>query len=128
MTSSPIEQNAGLPLSPAVIRELLLRTADLPGADWRVLSYYMTAVPLGQTVRDTAKTVAEALQLSPGSISKSISRLIDGGWLAIAFRVGRVPFYRAGDQVIQLAVADEDQDEQPLATVRQLPVRGAASE
>ncbi|MEU7222276.1 MarR family transcriptional regulator [Streptomyces chrestomyceticus] len=126
MTSSPIEQNAGLPLTPAVTRELLLRTADLPGADWRVLAYYVTAAPLGQTVRETAKVVAEALQLSPGSISKSISRLIDGGWLTIAFRVGRVPFYRAGDQVMRLAVSNEEQDEAPLASVRHLPIRVAA--
>lgn len=128
MTSSPVEQRVGFPLTSAVTRELLLRTVDLPGADWRVLTYYLTAAPLGHTVRETAKTVAEKLELSPGSISKSISRLVDGGWLIVAYRVGRVAFYRAGDPLIDLAIADQGQDEPKLATVRQLPVRAAAGD
>ncbi|MFH9871581.1 hypothetical protein ACH4NT_36590 [Streptomyces lydicus] len=93
------------------------------------MTYYITAAPLGQTVRVTAKVVAEAVKLSPGSISKSISRLVNGGWLSLAFRVGRVPFYRAGDQVLALAAGDEgDQGGSQLATVRQLPVRMTTDE
>ncbi|RPK32633.1 hypothetical protein EES39_38190 [Streptomyces sp. ADI92-24] len=121
--TSPAMQRRDLPFSPDLMRQLLVHTADLPGADFRVLTYYVTAAPLGETVRETAKVVAETVKISRGSTSKSISRLVADGWLALAFRVGTVPFYRAGDKVLELALADVDQPEQPLATVSHLPVR-----
>jgi hypothetical protein len=117
-----------LPFSRDLLRHLLEQTAELPGADYRVLSYYVTAVPLGETVRDTAKTVAGTVKISQGGVSKSIGRLVANGWLAVAFRVGTVRFYRAGDRVLELAAAGEDQAEQPLATVSHLPVRGSGDE
>lgn len=126
--SSPMMRPRELPFSADLMRQLLEQTADLPGADYRVLSYYVTAVPLGETVRDTAKAVAGIVKLSQGSISKSIGRLLANGWLAQAFRVGGVPFYRAGDRVLGLAAAGADHVEQPLATVSHLPTRGSVDE
>ncbi|MFE9613149.1 helix-turn-helix domain-containing protein [Streptomyces bauhiniae] len=116
-----------LPFSVDLMRKLLVETAELPGADFRVLTYYLTAAPLGDTVRETAKVVAETVKISRGSTSKSISRLVADGWLTLAFRVGTVPFYRASNKVLELA-AEDDRPEEPLATVRHLPLRGAADE
>ncbi|MFF8809884.1 MULTISPECIES: MarR family transcriptional regulator [Streptomyces] len=116
-----------LPFSADLMRKLLVETAELPGADFRVLTYYLTAAPLGDTIRETAKVVAETVKISRGSTSKSISRLVADGWLALAFRVGTVPFYRAGNKVLELA-AEDDRPEEPLATVRHLPLRGAGDE
>jgi hypothetical protein len=116
------EEPYGFELTAQVQRALLLRTASMPGADYRVLSYYLTAAPLGQTVREVAKDVAEALGLNPGSVSKALGRLVRGRFLEVAYRVGAVNFYRAGAIVLELAEAGED-SEPPLATVTQLPVR-----
>ncbi|MFJ8388627.1 hypothetical protein ACIQ9Q_29700 [Streptomyces sp. NPDC094438] len=121
--TSPAMQRRDLPLSPDLMRQLLVHTAYLPGADFRVLTFYVTAARLGETVRETAKTAAATVKISEGTTSKSIGRLVADGWLALAFRVGTVPFYRAGDKVLELALADGDQVEQPLATVSHLPVR-----
>ncbi|MBD2829930.1 hypothetical protein ID875_21450 [Streptomyces globisporus] len=126
--TSPVMRPRELPFSAALMRKLLEETAELPGADYRVLSYYVTAVPLGDTVRDTAKVVAGIVKITEGTASKSINRLVANGWLTRAFRVGAVPFYRAGDKVLELAAAGDGQTEQPLATVSRLPVRGAESE
>ncbi|MEU5091105.1 MULTISPECIES: hypothetical protein [Streptomyces] len=126
--TSPAMRPRELPFSADLMRKLLEETAELPGADYRVLSYYVTAVPLGETVRETAKTVAGTVKISQGSVSKSIGRLVANGWLAMAFRVGGVPFYRAGDKVLELAAAGDDQVEQPLATVSHLPMRGSGDE
>ncbi|MFD3889989.1 hypothetical protein [Streptomyces microflavus] len=125
--TSPVMRPRELPFSADLMRKLLEETAELPGADYRVLSYYVTAVPLGDTVRDTAKVVAETVKLTEGTVSKSIGRLVNGGWLARAFRVGAVSFYRAGDRVLELAAGD-DQVEQALATVSHLPMRGPCDE
>ncbi|GHI97978.1 hypothetical protein [Streptomyces olivaceus] len=126
--TSPAMRPRELPFSADLMRKLLEETAELPGADYRVLSYYVTAVPLGETVRETAKTVAGTVKISQGSVSKSIGRLVANGWLATAFRVGAVTFYRAGDRVLELAAAGDHQAEQPLATVSHLPMRGASDE
>ncbi|MEU9480783.1 helix-turn-helix domain-containing protein [Streptomyces sp. NPDC048191] len=122
--TSPVMRSRELPLSADLMRNLLVHTAELPGADFRVLTYYVTAAPLGETVRETAKTVAEAVKISRGSTSKSISRLVADGWLALAFRVGTVPFYRAGNKVLELAEAEEAEAGQQMASVSHLPVRG----
>lgn len=122
MTSPAMRQHELL-LSSDLMRKLLVETADLPGADFRVLTYYVTAAPLGETVRDTAKTIAETVEISQGSVSKSIARLVSRGWLGFVFRVGSVNFYRAGDKVLELAAAEGAQEAQ-LATVSHLPVRG----
>ncbi|MFD4320509.1 MarR family transcriptional regulator [Streptomyces sp. NPDC058548] len=121
--TSPAMRRHELPFSADLMGKLLVETAGFPGADFRVLTYYATAVPLGETVRDTAKTVAETVQISPGSVSKSIARLVPLGWLAFAFRVGSVNFYRVGDKVLELAETEVAQEAQPLATVSHLPVR-----
>ncbi|MFF1733761.1 hypothetical protein [Streptomyces sp. NPDC058247] len=126
--TSPVMRPRELPFSADLMRKLLEETSALPGADYRVLSYYVTAVPLGETVRETAKTVAGTVKISQGSVSKSIGRLVANGWLAMAFRVGAVPFYRAGDKVLELAAAGDNQVEQPLATVSHLPMRGSDDE
>ncbi|MFH9439261.1 MarR family transcriptional regulator [Streptomyces rochei] len=127
MTSpSPAVRPRDLPLSADLMRKLLVQTADLPGADFRVLTFYVTAAPLGETVRETAKTVAETVKISRGSTSKSISRLLAEGWLSRVFRVGTVPFYRVGDKVLELAA--EEADVEQLAPVRHLPVRGFVDE
>lgn len=126
--TSPAMRTRELPFSADLMRKLLEETADLPGADYRVLSFYVTAVPLGETVRETAKTVAGTVKITEGTVSKSIGRLVANGWLVPAYRVGGVPFYRAGDRVLELAAAGDQQAEQPLATVSHLPMRGTDDE
>ncbi|MFE9406867.1 MarR family transcriptional regulator [Streptomyces sp. NPDC006530] len=123
--TSPAMRPRELPFSAGLMHQLLEQTADLPGADFRVLSYYVTAEPLGDTVRVIAKAVAQAVKITPGSVSKSIGRLVANGWLTLSYRVGGVPFYRAGDRVLELAAADGEQVEQALATVSHLPTRGS---
>jgi hypothetical protein len=120
--TSPAEVRHEILLTSEMQRQLLLRTAGSPGADFRVLTYYLTAAAIGQTVREVAKDVAGALNLSPGSVSKSVNRLVKADLLAIAYRVGAVNFYRAGSEVLALA-ARAGEDDQPLATVSHLPVR-----
>ncbi|BBG20726.1 putative replication initiation protein (plasmid) [Actinacidiphila reveromycinica] len=122
--TSPAEVRHEVELTSEMQRQLLLLTAGTPGADWRVLTYYLTAAPIGQTVREVAKDVAEALRLSPGSVSKSVNRLVKTDFLEVAYRVGAVNFYRAGPEVLALATATDD-DDQPLATVSHLPMRPA---
>lgn len=126
MTSPAIER-CDLSVTPELMQKLLVGTAGMPGADFRILTYYVTAAPLGDTVRETAKAIAAQIKLSSGGASKSISRLVAEGWLAPAFKVGAVPFYRAGDRVLHLATAGQPQSEQQLATVSQLPVRDHAA-
>lgn len=126
--TSPAMRPRELPFSADLMRKLLEETAEFPGADYRVLSFYVTAGPLGETVREIAKTVAGVVKVSEGTVSKSIGRLVANGWLAPAYRVGAVSFYRAGDKVLELAAADDQQAEQPLATVSHLPMRGIDSE
>ncbi|MFJ4342959.1 hypothetical protein [Streptomyces sp. NPDC088915] len=126
--TSPAMRQRELPFSADLMRKLLEETAELPGADYRVLSYYVTAGPLGETVRETAKTVAGTVKITEGTVSKSIGRLVANGWLALAYRVGAVPFYRAGDRVLELAAVGDQQAEQPLATVSHLPMRGTGDE
>lgn len=123
----PAEQRCDLPFTPELMREVLLRTAHMPGADLRDLTSYVTAVPIGQTIRETAKAVAETVKLSPPSTSTSIRRLLIEGWLEVAYRVGTVNFYRAGHKVTDLAGAEEHED-QPLATVSHLPLAGRVDE
>lgn len=64
-------QRSELLFTPQLMHALLVGTADAPGADFRVLSYYATAVPLGETVRKTLKEISQALQLSPPNTGKS---------------------------------------------------------
>lgn len=112
-----------LPVTAALMHEMLTQTAERPGADFRVLTYYVTAAPLGNTIRRTAKEIAQELKLSPGSVSKSIKRLLVDGWLQVAYTVGSVSFYKAGPKVMNLAVADIE--DLPLAQVHHLPVPAA---
>nr|WP_223244331.1 helix-turn-helix domain-containing protein [Streptomyces sp. CBMA156] len=107
------------------MHELLLRTAGAPGADFRVLAFYATAVPLGQTVRTVGKAIAESLRLSEPTVSKSIKRLAAEGWLELVYRQGPINFYRVGPLVMEAAaellVEGEEQDEDDLATIHHLP-------
>lgn len=122
MTSFPAEQRQDLPVTGELVRELLTGTIELPGADFRVLMYYATGTELGDTVRETAREIAQALNLHEGSVGKSVKRLGEGGWLERSYKVGRVAFYRVGPKVMELAAGAEE-DEQPLAEVHQLPAR-----
>lgn len=120
MTFPATQPLGGSALTPDLMRNLLLRTAEMPGADYRVLNYYVLGAPLGQPVRETAKKVAEELKLSTTSMSRSLQRLRTGGWLEVAYRVAGVNFYKVGPEVTGApakAVPD-----QPLATVRHLPM------
>ncbi|MGP3991653.1 winged helix-turn-helix domain-containing protein [Streptomyces sp. 3N207] len=117
----PAARQPELPFTPELMHELLLGTADAPGADFRVLSYYATAVPLGETVRKTAKEIAHAVQLSPPNTGKSIRRLVEAGWLEVSYRIGRVTFYRVGPRVMTLATQSPAKDLRPaVATVSYL--------
>ncbi|MFF2549278.1 hypothetical protein ACFVUY_42890 [Kitasatospora sp. NPDC058063] len=111
--------------TPALMHELLLRTAGAPGADFRVLVFYATAVPLGQTVRTVGKAIAESLRLSEPTVSKSIRRLAAEGWLELVYRQGPINFYRVGPLVMEAAAEllgeNEEQDEGDLATIHHLP-------
>ena len=129
MTSPAIEQ-LDLPATPELLRKLLVDTSELPGGDFRILTYYVTAAPLGDTVRETAKVISAEIGSSQASVSRGIARLVSGGWLAVAFKLGSVPFYRAGDKVVTLALAEHEQrgQAQQLATVSRLPVRGPAAD
>ena len=118
----PVEQTDELLFSQDLMNKILIETAGSPGADYRVLSYYVTAVPLGQTVRKTAREVAGAIQVTEGTASKSIKRLLSGGWLEVVYAVAGVNFYRVGPRVLDLL---DEQEDQPLATVSHLPVRSA---
>ncbi|NSC25734.1 winged helix-turn-helix domain-containing protein [Streptomyces albus subsp. chlorinus] len=114
----PSEQS----FSQELMHELLLGTADAPGADFRVLSYYATVVPLGETVRKTAKEISQALRLSPPNTGRSVRRLVEDGWLEVSYRMGRVTFYRVGPRVMTLASRPADGRTRPaVASVSFLP-------
>ncbi|GAA2127312.1 hypothetical protein GCM10009759_79720 [Kitasatospora saccharophila] len=126
MTTSTMSQQYEAEFTPALLHQLLLQTAGVPGADFRVLVFYATAVPLGQTVRIVGKSIAEKLKLSEPTVSKSIRRLAGEGWLELVYRQGPINFYRVGPLVLQAAAAangdetgDEDVDD-ALATVHHL--------
>ncbi|MFG3229941.1 hypothetical protein ACGF07_34850 [Kitasatospora sp. NPDC048194] len=126
MTTPAMTREQTAELTPALMHELLLRTAGAPGADFRVLAFYATAVPLGQTVRTVGKAVAESLRLSEPTVSKSIKRLAADGWLELVYRQGPINFYRVGPLVMEAAAEllgeneERDQDEDDLATVHHL--------
>ncbi|SES38645.1 hypothetical protein [Streptomyces qinglanensis] len=118
----PATPQSELPFTPELMHTLLLGTAEAPGADFRVLSYYATAVPLGETVRKTAKEISGAVQLSPPNTGKSIRRLVEDGWLEVSYRMGRVTFYRVGPRVIASAVrSTEPGSYSAVASVSYLP-------
>jgi hypothetical protein len=119
----PAEQRDDLPVTAELIHEILMSTTELPGSDYRVLTYYVTAAALGDTVRKTAKDIGEELNLHGGSVGKSVKRLVDAEWLEFAYKVGKVPFYRVGPRVTRPAAAMAQAQDQPLAQVHQLPVR-----
>ena len=126
--TSPAEERAQLPLTPELLHDILTQTAERPGADYRVLMFYVTEAPLGDTVRLTAKEIAPQLHLSPGSLSRSITRLRDEDWLEVAYKVGHVPFYRVGNKVMELALRYDQVDDRPLADVHHLPIRSVDDE
>ncbi|WP_331752252.1 helix-turn-helix domain-containing protein [Streptomyces sp. NBC_00829] len=122
----PAQERVELPVTGDLARSILAATASLPGADYRVLMSYVTAVPLGETIRETAQDVAAFLKISPGTVSRSLKKLTSTGWLEVSYRVGTVPFYKAGPQVLEMAQAEASEGmghEQPLAQVHHLPVR-----
>lgn len=126
----PAEQQGDLPFTPELMGEILRRTADAPGADYRVLSYVITGTPLGHTLRKTFKEIAQDLKISAPSVGKSVQRLVDAGWLEFSYSMGRVSFYRAGPNVTTLArmyTPDEreadDVTAQELAPILSLPNR-----
>jgi len=117
----PAARQPELSFTPELMHELLLGTAEAPGADFRLLSFYATAVPLGETVRKTAKEIAQAVQLSPPNTGKSIRRLVEDGWLEVSYRIGRVTFYRVGPRVMTLATQPSEENPQSaLASVSYL--------
>lgn len=126
--TSPATERVELPVTAELMHEILTRTAEQPGADFRVLTYYVTSAALGDTIRQTAKDVAQVLKLSQGSVSRSIKRLLTDGWLQVAYTVGSVSFYRAGPKVMDLALAEAHTDGQHLAEVHHLPVRSASED
>ncbi|MFE2529439.1 MarR family transcriptional regulator [Streptomyces sp. NPDC059382] len=126
--TSPAQEWTEIPVTPQLTMQLLKATASRPGADYRVLTYYVNAAPLGDTVRETAKDVSAFLELSQGTVSKSLTRLVADGWMEISYTVARVAQYRAGRMVMELALAEVGQQNQPLAQVHHLPVRTSVEE
>lgn len=128
MTTSAMPQQHDVEFTQALMHQLLRQTAGSPGADFRVLIFYATAVPLGQTVRTVGKLIAEELKLSEPTVSKSIKRLVGEGWLELVYRQGPINFYRVGPLVMLAAAAaagDEDSagdalPDDDLATVHHL--------
>ncbi|WP_328406367.1 MarR family transcriptional regulator (plasmid) [Streptomyces sp. NBC_00390] len=120
----PAQERVELPVTGDLARGLLEATASLPGADFRVLMSYVTAAPLGETIRQTAQDVAAFLQISPGTVSRSLKKLTSSGWLVISYKVGTVPFYKVGPKVLEMAQCEaaEATHDQPLAQVHHLPV------
>ena len=105
------------------VHTLLLKAGSMPGADLRVLLYYATAVPVGQPVSMTATDIGKALGLSTTSASRSVGRLVQGGWLKLAYTAVSAKFYSLNPGALgsQGPTAVEDQAaEQPLAQVHQL--------
>ncbi|MCU4750262.1 MarR family transcriptional regulator [Streptomyces sp. G-5] len=124
MTSVPAEQQyRELPVTAELMREALMSTIELPGADFRVLTYYMTRAPLGDAIRETGKDISQELGLHSGSFSKSIKRLRDGAWLELAYTVGKVSFYRVGPRLLESAAPVGEPEGQGLAQVHPFPIR-----
>lgn len=117
-----------VPLTAELMRQLLLRTINAPGADYRVLTYFVTSAPLGMTVRKTFRDVAIELGISPPNVGKSVNRLAEARWLEVSHRIGRVTYYRVGPNVTTLAQRSLDDgkptsrpaDHDALATVTPL--------
>ncbi|WP_329493932.1 hypothetical protein [Kitasatospora herbaricolor] len=63
-TTAAVQQEQNAEFTQAPMHEVLLRTAGAPGADFRVLAFYVTVVTLGQAVRTVAKLIAEKLKIS----------------------------------------------------------------
>ncbi|MCX5278008.1 MULTISPECIES: MarR family transcriptional regulator [Streptomyces] len=122
----PVEQtNDALAYTPDLGREVLLGTAGYAGSHYRILQYVLTSVPLGNTLRETARDIAAALGVTEGTVSKGVKKLSAEGWLATAYSIGVVNFYMAGPKVFELAEKKAQEEDQPLATVSHLPVRHA---
>ncbi|MFI9206389.1 hypothetical protein [Streptomyces sp. NPDC053048] len=121
----PAEEAAALPYTSDLGKEILLRTAGYAGSHYRILQYVLTSVPLGNTLRETARDIAAAIGIAEGTVSKGVKKLSADGWLATAFSIGIVNFYKAGPKVFQIAEELMEPDHQPLATVSHLPVRRA---
>jgi hypothetical protein len=121
----PIEQATALPYTQDLSKQVLLKTAGYAGAHYRILQYVLTSVPLGNTLRETARDIAGALGVTEGTVSKGVKKLSAEGWLSTAYSIGKVNFYKAGPKVFELA--EEEAEDHPLATVSHLPLRRSDS-
>ncbi|GAA3245036.1 hypothetical protein GCM10010493_17230 [Streptomyces lavendulae subsp. grasserius] len=100
---------------------LLLRARGLQGANLRMLLYYATAVPVGEPVSLLQKDIAAEVGVSQASGSRSVTRLVEDGWLAEAYVAGPYKFYRLGPAALGLnAEAASAPETDSLASVHHL--------
>lgn len=135
MTSAATEHHQPQ-LTPEAMHRILLATVDRQGGDYRVLTYYATVAPLGETVRQTAREIAGYLGLHEGSVGKAVKRLARDGWLELAFTIAGVNQYRVGPRLMEYCTRPADslhprettRMRTALASVHHLPTRRAGSE
>ncbi|MFD8637225.1 hypothetical protein [Streptomyces sp. NPDC059533] len=121
MTTAPAIETAWL--SPHELNDLLIRAAELQGADLRLLMYYATAVPVGEAVPESVRAIGERLGLASTSSARSVKKLLSAGWLTLAYEAAGMRFYRLGPQGHPAsAEPSEGQPEASMASVHHLPL------
>ncbi|MFJ4880888.1 MarR family transcriptional regulator [Streptomyces sp. NPDC088745] len=122
MTTAAAE-HPGRDFTAEQLHDVLLRIPNLPGADVRMLFYFATAVPAGEAVPETVSAIGQKLGLSTTSSSRSIHRLVAGGWLELAYVAANIRFYRLGPTATGEAPSEPSEDRAELAVIHHLPVR-----
>ncbi|MFG3001905.1 hypothetical protein [Streptomyces sp. NPDC048340] len=102
------------------INVLLGRARGLQGANLRMLLYYATAVPVGEPVSLLQKDIADAVGVSQASGSRSVTKLVEDGWLAEAYVAGHYRFYRLGPVALGAKDQPAEQEEETMASVHHL--------
>ncbi|MFB9594065.1 hypothetical protein [Streptomyces racemochromogenes] len=107
------------------LNALLLRARGLQGANLRMLLYYATAVPVGEPVSLLQKDIADAVGVSQASGSRSVTKLVEGGWLAESYVAGHYRFYRLGPAALGVTPEQDVPEDEALASVHHLRTREA---
>ncbi|MCY0924438.1 MarR family transcriptional regulator [Streptomyces sp. H27-G5] len=102
------------------LNALLRRTKGLQGANLRMLLYYATAVPVGEPVSLLQKEIADAVGVSQASGSRSVTKLVEAGWLAESYVAGHYKFYRLGPAALGAKNETVDPEEGTMGTVHHL--------
>ena len=106
------------------LNALLMRAKGLQGANLRMLLYYATAVPVGEPVSLLQKDIADAVGVSQASGSRSVTKLVEDGWLAESYVAGHYKFYRLGPAALGVKEELAKPAQETMASVHHL--RGPA--